>query len=93
MLLAYRLVRLIEIHSELLASSLLRKLQASDKCKDFCNVPPEEFRQRVYEIYQHLGEWLLSKPKPILHGATVKSGAAGSSRASRFRSFFGPSCW
>ena len=61
MLLAYRLVRLIEIHSDQLSSSLLRKLQTSEKCKDFCKVPPEEFRQRVYEIYRHLGDWLLSK--------------------------------
>jgi hypothetical protein len=61
MMLAYRLVRLIETHSEQLASGLLRKLETCDKCKDFGRVPPEEFRQRVTEVYQHLGEWLLGK--------------------------------
>ena len=61
MMLAYRLVRLIETHSAQLASGLLRKLENSDKCKDFGRVPPEEFRQRVTEVYQHLGEWLLGK--------------------------------
>ena len=61
MMLAYRLVRLIETHSEPLAEGLLAKLQACDKCRSFQKVPSYEFRQRVYEIYHNLGEWLLSK--------------------------------
>jgi len=61
MMLAYRLVRLIETHSEPLAEGLLAKLQACDKCRNFQKVPSHEFRQRVYEIYHNLGEWLLSK--------------------------------
>jgi hypothetical protein len=61
MMLAYRLVRLIETHSERLAEGLLVKLQHCDKCRDFRRVTGDEFRQRAYEIYHHLGEWLLSK--------------------------------
>lgn len=61
MLLAYRLVRLIETHADRLAEGLLVKLQHCDKCQDFKKVPGEEFQQRVYEIYDHLGEWLLGK--------------------------------
>lgn len=61
MMLAYRLVRLIENHSERLAEGLLAKLQACDKCRGFSKVPAYEFRQRVYEIYHNLGEWLLGK--------------------------------
>lgn len=61
MMLAYRLVRLIEAHSERLAEGLLVKLYRCDKCSDFKRVPSEEFRQRAYEIYHHLGEWLLGK--------------------------------
>jgi len=61
MMLAYRLVRLIETHSEQLASGLLKKLGSCDKCKEFTQVPREEFKQRVSEIYQNLGEWLLGK--------------------------------
>ncbi len=60
-MLAYRLVRLIETHSEQLASGLLKKLQTSDKCPDFSSVPAHEFQQRVVEVYHHLGEWLLGK--------------------------------
>jgi hypothetical protein len=61
MMLAYRLVRLIETHSEQLATGLLTKLTNCDKCQDFALLPPEEFRQRVVDIYHHLGEWLLGK--------------------------------
>ena len=60
-MLAYRLVRLIETHAERLAKSLLAKLRANDKCPDFTKVPAQEFEQRVYEVYDHLGEWLLGK--------------------------------
>ena len=61
MLLAYRLVRLIETHSAELAHGLLTKVQTSDKLPDYSNVPAEELEERVYEIYRHLGDWLLGK--------------------------------
>jgi hypothetical protein len=61
MMLAYRLVRLIEAHSDALANGLLRKIQDSDRTPSYTNVPSEELKQRVHEIYQHLGEWLLEK--------------------------------
>lgn len=61
MMLAYRLVRLIETHSDALAAGLLQKVQQSDFTRDYRKVPPDELKQRVYEIYRHLGEWLLGK--------------------------------
>jgi hypothetical protein len=61
MMLAYRLVRLIENHSDELAAGLLTRVQNSELSRSYRHVPPEELRQRVYEIYRHLGEWLLGK--------------------------------
>jgi len=61
MMLAYRLVRLIEKHSDALATGLLQRVQASEFTRDYRNVPPEELQQAVYEIYRHLGDWLLGK--------------------------------
>ena len=58
---AFRLVQLIEMHSDRLAETMLMKLQSCDKCASFERVPREEFRQREYEIYGHLGEWLTDK--------------------------------
>jgi hypothetical protein len=61
MMLAYRLVRLIEAHSDALAAGLLHTVQSSKLTRDYKKVPEEELKQRVYEIYRHLGEWLLAK--------------------------------
>jgi hypothetical protein len=61
MMLAYRLVRLIETHSDALAAGLLKKVQSSELTRAYHNVAPEELKQRVYEIYRHLGDWLLGK--------------------------------
>ncbi len=48
MMLAYRLVRLIETHSDKLADRLLLKVKASDKTTLFHNVPREDFRSRRF---------------------------------------------
>jgi hypothetical protein len=61
MMLAYKLVRLIENNSEALASSLLHKVQTSEITRSYRNVPAEDLKERVYEVYRHLGEWLLGK--------------------------------
>ena len=61
MMMAYKLVRLIEANSEALAAGLLAKVQTSELTRSYRNVPPEDLKERVYEIYRHLGEWLLGK--------------------------------
>lgn len=61
MMLAYRLLRLVETHSEALAAGLLEKTQQSPLLPGYRDVPPGELEQRVYEIYRHLAEWLLGK--------------------------------
>ncbi len=61
MLHTYRLVRLIETHSEDLSTRLVEKVRQSPFTRSYSNVPSEELRQRVLEIYLHLGEWLLGK--------------------------------
>lgn len=61
MLLAYKLVRLIETHSDALAAGLLSKVQSSELTPSYRNVPDEDLKSSVYEIYRHLGEWLLGR--------------------------------
>ena len=58
---SYRLVRLIESHADALASGLEERALSSAQIAHFKNVPSHELRERVYEIYRHLGEWLLGK--------------------------------
>ena len=59
MMFSYRLVRLIESHADALAEGLEEKVQTSAQVAHFRNIPAHEVRERVYEIYRHLGEWLL----------------------------------
>jgi hypothetical protein len=75
MMLAYRLVRLIETHSDTLASSLLDKVQTLESTAAYRNVPAEELKQRVYEIYRHLGDWLLAKKEFDIEKRYLEIGA------------------
>jgi len=76
MLAAQRLVRLIETHSDGLAASLLEKTQQSEKTANYIDrVPPEDLRQRVREIYQHLGQWLISKREADVEQRYLEIGA------------------
>lgn len=74
-MLAYRLVRLIETHSEALAAGLLHRVQTSEFTQDYCNVPAEDLKERVHEIYRHLGEWLLGKSEFDIEARYVEIGA------------------
>ncbi|HET7892249.1 MAG TPA: hypothetical protein VFL34_12015 [Candidatus Sulfotelmatobacter sp.] len=61
MMFSYRLVRLIESHADELAAGLERKVQSSTQVTHFRDISAHELKERVYEIYRHLGEWLLGK--------------------------------
>jgi len=79
--LGWRLVRLIETHSDQLARGLLERIENCERCRDFVEkVPPEELKQRVYEIYHHLGEWLLKKTE---HDVERRYIAIGERRAAQ----------
>jgi hypothetical protein len=75
MMLLYRLVRLIETHSQALAAALLTRVQESEQTRDFSKVPPEELKERVYEIYRHLGDWLLGKTEFDIEKRYLEIGA------------------
>jgi hypothetical protein len=61
MMFSYRLVRLIETHADALAAGLEERVAGSRQVTHFCDISAQELRDRVYEIYRHLGEWLLGK--------------------------------
>ncbi|HTK78799.1 MAG TPA: hypothetical protein VL286_00020 [Rhizomicrobium sp.] len=61
MMFSYRLVRLIESHADALAAGLEERVQTNSQVSHFREIPAHELRERVYEIYRHLGEWLLGK--------------------------------
>lgn len=63
-MLSYRLVRVIEYHSDALAESLVRKVQASERTTAYRNIPAKDLRARVHEIYHHLGGWIIDRSSP-----------------------------
>lgn len=60
-MIAVRLVRLIESHSDELTDGLLQKFQSSPRTSELHKVPPHELRSRSYEILRNLSDWLLWK--------------------------------
>ena len=60
-MLAIRLVRLIENHSEQLSRELSEKVWNSPRCSDLHKVPAAELEARTREIYRNLSDWLLDK--------------------------------
>src|SRR5947207_407693 len=75
MMTLYRLVRLIENNSHVLASCLLDLVQNSEATPEYSRVPAEDLKQRVYEIYRHLGDWLLTKDELDLERRYLRVGA------------------
>ena len=75
MIMFYRLVRLIENHSQALAASLLDRVKNSEATSSYKNVPPEELQVRVFEIYRHLGDWLITKDERDIEARYVEVGA------------------
>ena len=74
-MLVYKFVRLIEDRSDALATGLLHKVQRSSHTQDYHKVPLDELKQRVYEIYRHLGEWLLDKSEADVEKRYTEIGA------------------
>ena len=74
-MIALRLVRLIEDHSDKLVEELLHRLQTSDRTKDMAKVPAQELRERVHEILKNLGDWLLYKQESEIRVRYLEIGA------------------
>ena len=75
MLHTYRLVKLIEDHSDGLARSLHNRYRTCNKCSAYAGVPENELIEKVYEVYRHLGEWLLGKTETDIELRYLEIGA------------------
>jgi hypothetical protein len=60
-MIALRMVKLIETHSDELARGLMHKLNRSRRTSDLQRVPAYELHRRTYEIYSDLSNWLMNK--------------------------------
>lgn len=80
MMFCYRFVRLIETHAETLAAGLEKKVMSSERTSSFHTIPSHELRERVFEVYRHLGDWLLGKNQGDLEQRYREIGARRASQ-------------
>ncbi len=74
-ILAHKLMRMIETHSQMLTETLEAKLLRSERCADYSRVTPEEMKTLVAGIYGHLGEWLITKTEQDIERRYTTIGA------------------
>jgi hypothetical protein len=74
-MLAYRLVTLIEKHADTLARELYDRVNHSSALPSYENVPSEELKTAVQEIYGHLGDWLSGNRQPEVESRYKQIGA------------------
>jgi hypothetical protein len=75
MILTYKLVELIETHSDQLANHLVEKVRNSPYLPEYRHVPPSELKDRVRGIYSHLGEWLETRKEEDIAARYTDIGA------------------
>lgn len=83
-MLAVRLVRLIENHSDQLARGLTEKVWNSPKCGDLHKVPADELQARTHEIYRNLSDWLMNKTEGELERRYIELGSRRSQQGVAF---------
>jgi hypothetical protein len=79
--LSYKILRHIEAHSDKLADGLWARIGKCERLHEYRQrVPQDELRQRTYEIYNHLGDWLEFKSEQDIERRYI---AIGERRASQ----------
>jgi hypothetical protein len=53
-----KLVELIEVHARRLTSDVAQDLITSDRTRGFRGVRPQDLEQRLFQILNHLGNWI-----------------------------------
>ena len=87
-MIALRLVRLIEAHSEELSQGLLREIQNSPRASDLLKVPTQELHDRTHEIYRNLSDWLLCRTDEEVKRTYRELGARRASQGVAFTHLF-----
>ena len=88
-MIAVRLVRLIEQHSDELTDGLLIKFQSSSRTSELRKVPTQELRHRSHEVLRNLSDWLLSNLMVTLNGGTARLARCAPHRMCLWRMFAG----
>jgi hypothetical protein len=86
---ALRLIRLIESHSDQIARTLANRIRTSPKTSELQKLPETELLTGLQQLLQHMSEWLLSKTETDVedryHEIALRRAARGIALAD--------SCW
>src|ERR1700683_5782154 len=91
-MIALRLARLIERHSDKPTAELVAKLETSSHTADLRKVPVEELRSRIQEILRHLSEWLLTKTGHDIEERYFEIGERRAAQGGALFDFFWANC-
>lgn len=72
---AIRLVRLIERHSDELASGLVDRLRHSSRTVSYLQIPEEDLHKDIVGLYRNLGDWLMNKTETDVEYRFTQLGA------------------
>jgi len=85
---ALRLVQLIEHNADKLAEGLIQKLKHSDSCSELlASVPAHELKDRAFEIYRNLTDWMLNKTESEVEERYIGIGARRAHQGVPFSQF------
>lgn len=87
-MIALKLVRLIESHSDELASRLMAKFERNVRTHEICKVPRHELERRSYEVYRNLTDWLLYKTEHEIEKTYTELGMRRAAQGVPFSHFF-----
>ncbi len=66
-MIAAKLVELLESHAGRFTSDVVRDLVTNERTRGFRAVDPDELEQRIFQIVQHLGNWIGDPNSEMVH--------------------------
>jgi len=85
---ALRLVQLIEHNADKLSEGLIQRLKHSNCCSELlASVSPHELKDRTFEIYRNLTDWMLNKTQSEVEERYIGIGARRAHQGVPFSQF------
>lgn len=65
-MLSARLIQMIEDHAEELTRGLIHDLKTNKLTTHYHHMPDSELRERAYDVYRHLGDWVSHETEGVI---------------------------
>jgi len=68
------LVQMIEAHADKLTHSLVNDLRSNKRTKHYHHLTGDELHRITYDVYRHLGQWIVSKTEEAIESNYIELG-------------------